>query len=1033
MNNEFKKSKSNNETRYTLESMTAGATGSGSVATSTGSLGKVQKRGNILAQEAGKDKVPATTPRNFVAKNAKSSGAGAHKDKKKEQKQGAEKHKKPYMESLRTKIDQLKSKLAEQGVAEGSDDKEPFDYEKWKASTVKPRKPRGWRDAEALGKAIDREQSELRKRKEQGVAEGSEDLASLRAKANEISNRIDAIVKGGGRVGLDDPLSRQLKAIRSKIQQAKKQGVAEGDRPFRGVGGAFNRGDDERHDLDPTDWYFVKDGKMFAVSVYPNQEREAMSRGYSRTRADAKAKASQQGVAEGEAPLKHHTARVSYHKEGDPHRRYEAVFKTTHNGGKEETEKRAKAAFAAKKKIVYDIVHEQDVAEGGYPEVDHIPGPTIKRTQTGCKRCHGKGYVYKTPDGETHPMNRPDAKKYKCGKCDGIGFVKTGVAEAGKDVKDIWAADTQMLNILLNPDRKQLTDYTPEEISQLQKLAKILGRARKIIGGKFTGMSIGQVLDKLEDNSRLKQRDGGKMPDFTGRATTTADMGKQIALHTNGNYYTSQGKTWTSGRTGQRIRDANDYIKYNDKKSLDDAWAWVQSKGKQVNYRDNFNQLQTAVQIGSFIVEPNTVTRDVSGGNPDTEHGLSVRSVKSLSQWSRKREEQGVAEGSEQQFMIYFVVPEHDDYPDRREPTERTIVVANSPGEAAIKFKAETPEAYIKDIVAMRQGVAEVSQQTLQSYRKKAAKQKSDALDVADRPDTDDATWVKNINIASKRKDGIAAANKRLGVGEGSDSEELADEVYAEFERTYPNLARRADERTIHAAIIDVLNYGGDSSPSALAQDVARAVKRNMQQGVSEGPPKDPNAPKLVQDRKTGKWYDPNKEFEKKMNSPEVMAQMKRMAQKEGVEDRTSYQVAKILSDRGIKYDPAQENELINAIGMVLVKELNMTPKEARNLISYDEDFVADTMGELRSMEQSVSEVDVYMESLAESLQQVLSEKAVSKKQQKFMGMVHAAQKGEKPASKEVAKVAKDMGKKDAKDFASTKHKGLPEKKKSKK
>jgi hypothetical protein len=57
-----------------------------------------------------------------------------------------------------------------------------------------------------------------------------------------------------------------------------------------------------------------------------------------------------------------------------------------------------------------------------------------------------------------------------------------------------------------------------------------------------------------------------------------------------------------------------------------------------------------------------------------------------------------------------------------------------------------------------------------------------------------------------------------------------------------------------------------------------------------------------------------------------------------------------------------------------------------------------------------------------------VSEKAVSKKQQKFMGMVHAAQKGEKPASKEVAKVAKSMGKKDAEDFAATKHKGLPEK-----
>ena len=65
-----------------------------------------------------------------------------------------------------------------------------------------------------------------------------------------------------------------------------------------------------------------------------------------------------------------------------------------------------------------------------------------------------------------------------------------------------------------------------------------------------------------------------------------------------------------------------------------------------------------------------------------------------------------------------------------------------------------------------------------------------------------------------------------------------------------------------------------------------------------------------------------------------------------------------------------------------------------------------------------------------EKAEEELEEKAVSKKQQKFMGMVHAAQKGEKPASKEVAKVAKEMPKKAAKDFAATKHEGLPEKKK---
>lgn len=65
---------------------------------------------------------------------------------------------------------------------------------------------------------------------------------------------------------------------------------------------------------------------------------------------------------------------------------------------------------------------------------------------------------------------------------------------------------------------------------------------------------------------------------------------------------------------------------------------------------------------------------------------------------------------------------------------------------------------------------------------------------------------------------------------------------------------------------------------------------------------------------------------------------------------------------------------------------------------------------------------------IKEALSQVV-EKAVSKAQQKFMGMVTAAKKGEKPASKEVAKTAKGMSKKDAEDFASTKHKGLPEKK----
>jgi hypothetical protein len=57
-----------------------------------------------------KDFVPPSKPRNFVAKNSKTAGAGAHKDKKRAEKQGDVKHKKPY----------------EQGVAEATGD-EKFD------------------------------------------------------------------------------------------------------------------------------------------------------------------------------------------------------------------------------------------------------------------------------------------------------------------------------------------------------------------------------------------------------------------------------------------------------------------------------------------------------------------------------------------------------------------------------------------------------------------------------------------------------------------------------------------------------------------------------------------------------------------------------------------------------------------------------------------------------------------------------------------------------------------------------------------
>ena len=60
-----------------------------------------------------------------------------------------------------------------------------------------------------------------------------------------------------------------------------------------------------------------------------------------------------------------------------------------------------------------------------------------------------------------------------------------------------------------------------------------------------------------------------------------------------------------------------------------------------------------------------------------------------------------------------------------------------------------------------------------------------------------------------------------------------------------------------------------------------------------------------------------------------------------------------------------------------------------------------------------------------------VNEKAVSKQQQKIMGLALSVKRGDtskSKVSKKVQDMSKEMSKKDLKDFASTKHKGLPKK-----
>jgi len=117
----------------------------------------------------------------------------------------------------------------------------------------------------------------------------------------------------------------------------------------------------------------------------------------------------------------------------------------------------------------------------------------------------------------------------------------------------------------------------------------------------------------------------------------------------------------------------------------------------------------------------------------------------------------------------------------------------------------------------------------------------------------------------------------------------------------------------------------------------------------------------------------------------------------------------KVLSDNKFKAIPFDSKESAKSRALELARKKNIS---------------------LENIKLTKSWMDAPEQMSEAKKSKALAEKATSKQQQKFMGMVYAAKKGEKPASKEVAKVAKGISKKDAKDFAQTKHKGLPEKSK---
>jgi hypothetical protein len=113
------------------------------------------------------------------------------------------------------------------------------------------------------------------------------------------------------------------------------------------------------------------------------------------------------------------------------------------------------------------------------------------------------------------------------------------------------------------------------------------------------------------------------------------------------------------------------------------------------------------------------------------------------------------------------------------------------------------------------------------------------------------------------------------------------------------------------------------------------------------------------------------------------------------------------------------------------LKSAIMAAKELHSILGDNDDLPEWVQSKITKALDYLESSNRYMSREKDDMgDDMVAEKAVSQQQQKFMGMAHAMQKGEKikGASAELKKVAKTMKKGDVKDFAATKHEGLPKK-----
>lgn len=118
-------------------------------------------------------------------------------------------------------------------------------------------------------------------------------------------------------------------------------------------------------------------------------------------------------------------------------------------------------------------------------------------------------------------------------------------------------------------------------------------------------------------------------------------------------------------------------------------------------------------------------------------------------------------------------------------------------------------------------------------------------------------------------------------------------------------------------------------------------------------------------------------------------------------------------------------DEQLNLVYKKVVKEQATTSSAVLNIPKTDVNAIKTAQTQKKSFV-------TYEEEIGEEEKEI-KEKSVSKQQQKIMGLALSVKRGDtkkSEVSKKVQDMAKKMSEKDLEDFAGTKHKGLPKKKK---